>query len=141
MSGTSAAQRDVDARGMAEEECPSDALHAHFLRAGRQSLVVEWDVERVRDGRRFVTRRVVGRQAAATIFLLTASFTRAQEGLAHQDPMPTVLPPDGLPDWEDLRVRILGDPGARRPHGPLEVRECDPEAAVPAVGRAATRAP
>src|SRR5437762_358476 len=54
--------------------------------------------------------------------------------------MATVPPPDGLPDWEDLRVRILGDPGARRPQGPLEVRECDPEAAVPAVGRAARRA-
>ena len=39
-----------------------------------------------------------------------------------------------------LRVAILGDPGARRPDGPLEVRECDPEAAVPAVGRPARRA-
>ena len=128
------------AAGRTVRDALPHALHAHFLRAGRQGLVVEWDVERVRDGRRFATRRVVGRQAAATIFLLTASFTRAQEGLAHQDPMATVPPPDGLPDWEDLRVRILGDPGARRPQGPLEVRECDPEAAVPAVGRAARRA-
>src|SRR5947208_16426981 len=82
------------AAGRTVRDALPHALHAHFLRAGRQGLVVEWDVERVRDGRRFVTRRVVGRQAAATIFLLTASFTRAQEGLAHQDPMPTVLPPE-----------------------------------------------
>src|SRR5881409_1636588 len=128
------------AAGRTVRDALPHALHAHFLRAGRQGLVVEWEVERVRDGRRFATRCVVGRQAGATIFLLTASFTRAQAGLAHRDPMPTVLPPDGLPDWEDLRVRILGDPGARRPQGPLEVRECDPEAAVPAVGRAARRA-
>jgi len=128
------------AAGRTVRDALPHALHAHFLRAGRHGLVVEWDVERVRDGRQFAARRVVGRQAGATIFLLTVSFTRAQAGLAHQDPMPTLPPPDGLPDWEDLRVRILGDPGARRPQGPLEVRECDPEAAVPGVGRAARRA-
>jgi acyl-CoA thioesterase-2 len=54
--------------------------------------------------------------------------------------MPAAPAPEGLPDWEDLRFRILGDPAARRPDGPLEVRECDGEAAVPAVGRPARRA-
>jgi acyl-CoA thioesterase-2 len=116
------------------------ALHAHFLRPGRQGQLIEWDVDRVRDGLQFATRRVLGRQAGQAIFLLTASFVRPREGLAHQDPMPAAAPPEGLPDWEELRVRILGDPAARRPEGPLEVRECDPEAAVPAVGRPARRA-
>jgi acyl-CoA thioesterase-2 len=54
--------------------------------------------------------------------------------------MPAAPPPEGLPDWEDVRAAILGDAGARRPDGPLEVRETDPESAVPAVGRPARRA-
>ena len=128
------------AAGRTVSDALPHALHAHFLRAGRHGLAVEWEVERVRDGRQFATRRIVGRQAGAAIFLLTVSFARAAEGLVHQDAMPAAPPPEGLPDWEDLRVHILGDAAARRPPGPLEVRECDPEAAVPAVGRAARRA-
>ena len=116
------------------------AVHAHFLRAGRLGIAIDWEVERVRDGRQFATRRVTATQGGSAIFLVTASFTRLQHGLAHQDPIPGAPPPEGLPDWEDLRVAILGDPSARRPDGPLEVRECDPEMAVPARGRPARRA-
>jgi acyl-CoA thioesterase II len=108
------------------------ALHAQFLRAGRHGLAVEWEVERVRDGWQFASRAVVGRQAGAAIIRLAVSFTGPRKGLAHQDPMPDAPPPEDLPDWEDVRVRILGDPAARRAPGPLEVRECDPAAAVPA---------
>ena len=132
------------AAGRTAEDAAPHALHAHFLRPGRHGQVVEWDVERARDGWQFGTRRVVGRQAGDVIFVASASFVRdkggAQGGLAHEDPMPGAPPPEGLPDWEDLRVRILGDERARRPDGPLEVRDCDPEAAVPAVGRPARRA-
>jgi acyl-CoA thioesterase-2 len=72
---------------------------------------------------------------------LTVSFVaRAGDGLAHEEPMPGVTAPDGLEDWEDLRVRILKDPAARRPDGPLEVRDADPASAVPALGRAPRRA-
>src|SRR5437870_12771768 len=106
------------AAGRTVRDALPHALHAHFLRAGRHGLVVEWDVERVRDGRPFAARRVVGRQAGATIFLLTASFTRAQAGLAHRDPMPTVPPPGGLPDRQDLRTPLLRVPGRRPPPGP-----------------------
>jgi len=116
------------------------ALHAHFARAGRHGMDLEWTVERVRDGRQFTLRRVEGRQAERLVIGMTVSFTRPGEGVAHQDAPPSPPPPDGLPDWEDLRVAILRDPSARRPDGPLEVRECDPEAAVPAPGRPARRA-
>jgi acyl-CoA thioesterase-2 len=142
------------AAGRTVEEAAPHALHAHFLRPGRHGQVVEWDVERARDGWQFGTRRVVGRQAGDVIFLASVSFVRdkgladkgladkglAHKGLAHEDPMPVAPAPEGLPDWEDLRVRILGDAGARRPDGPLEVRDCDPGTAVPAVGRPARRA-
>ena len=137
--GTLLAQALVAAGRTAGDAAPH-ALHAHFLRPGRHGQVVEWEVERVRDGWQFGTRRVVGRQAGDVIFIASVSFVRAHEGLAHEDPMPGAPPPEGLPDWEDLRVRILGDATARRPDGPLEVRECDPETAAPAVGRPARRA-
>src|SRR5438552_16348436 len=111
------------AAGRTVRDALPHALHAHFLRAGRHGLVVEWDAERARDGRQFAARRVVGRQAGATIFLLPASFTRAQAGLAPRDPMPTVPPPGGLPDRDDPRVLILLDPGTLRPLGPPLVRK------------------
>jgi len=115
------------------------AIHAQFVRPGRYGTEIDWTVERVRDGRQFAIRRVDGRQADRLVITLTASFTRPGEGLAHQDAMPDAPAPDGLPDWEDLRVAILKDPGARRPDGPLEIRECNPANAVPAPGRPARR--
>jgi len=116
------------------------AIHAQFVRSGRYGVEIDWSVERVRDGRQFALRRVEGRQTNRLVIALTASFSRPGEGLAHQDAAPSAPAPDGLPDWEDLRVAILKDPGARRPDGPIEIRECDPDAAVPAPGRAARRA-
>ena len=127
------------AAGRTVEGAEPHALHAHFLRGGRHGVEIAWEVERLRDGLQFAVRRVAARQKERLVFTLTASFTRPRPGIAHQDPMPAAPAFDGLPDWEDLRVAILRDPGARRPGGPLEVRECDPEDAVPAVGRAARR--
>ncbi|HWP66044.1 MAG TPA: acyl-CoA thioesterase domain-containing protein [Candidatus Limnocylindria bacterium] len=116
------------------------ALHAHFLRGGRYGVEIDWQVTRLRDGMNFATRRVDGSQAGRLVVTLTLSFLRrAGDGLAHQDAMPAVAAPEGLEDWEDLRVRILNDPGARRPDGPLEVRDADPDEAAPALGRAARR--
>jgi acyl-CoA thioesterase-2 len=128
------------AAGRTVDEAAPHSVHAHFLRPGRYGIDVEWAVERVRDGQQFTIRRVDGSQAGRLVLALTASFTRPGDGLAHQDPMPAAPAPDVLPDWEDLRVAILKDQSARRPDGPLEVRECDPAAAVPAIGRPARRA-
>ena len=119
------------------------ALHAQFLRGARYTAPLEWAVERVRDGFRFATRRAVATQGGRLVFTAVVSFTpppAAGAELTHADPMPEAPAPETLEDWEDLRVRILGDPQARRPDGPLEVRECDAEAAMPAAGRPARRA-
>jgi len=116
------------------------ALHAHFLRGGRHGVEIDWRVTRVRDGFNFATRRVDGVQNDRAVVTLTVSFVeRAGDGLAHQDPMPPAAGPETLEDWEDLRVRILGDPTARRSDGPLEVRDAEPAEAAPLVGRAARR--
>ena len=130
----------LTAAGRTVEDAAPHSVHAHFLRPARHGVPLDWAVERLRDGRQLAVRRVAGSQADRLAFTLTASFARPATGLAHQEAMPDVPPPDGLPDWEDLRVAIIGDPASRRPDGPLEVRECDPESAVPAVGRPARRA-
>lgn len=137
--GMLAAQALVAASRTVERGVPH-SLHGYFLRSGRHGLPITWRVTRVRDGVSFASRRVAGEQSGEELFSLTASFTRQHAGLAHQDPMPTAPPPDGLPDWEDLRVQVLGPDVRRRPDGPLEVRECDPSTATPAPGRAARRA-
>jgi acyl-CoA thioesterase-2 len=116
------------------------ALHAHFLRGGRHGVEIDWQVTRVRDGFNFATRRVDGLQKERAVVTLTVGFVaRAGDGLTHQDPMPPAAAPEALEDWEDLRVRILNDPAARRPDGPLEVRDAEPAEAAPLVGRAARR--
>jgi acyl-CoA thioesterase II len=137
--GMLAAQALVAAGRTIERGMPH-SVHAYFLRSGRHGVPITWRVTRVRDGVSFAARRVSGEQSGEELFALTASFTRQQAGLAHQDPMPAAPPPDGLPDWEDLRVQVLGPDVRRRPDGPLEVRECDPATATPQPGRAARRA-
>ena len=120
-----AAGRTVDQRSL-------HSLHAYFLRPGRHDVPIHFAVDRIRDGRTFVTRGVAARQLGETIFQLSASFTKPEEGFAHQDPMPAGAPaPEGLPDWETARATLLGDPSKRRPDGPIEVRVCDPDSPVP----------
>jgi acyl-CoA thioesterase-2 len=115
------------------------SLHAYFLRPGRHDLPIRYVVHRIRDGRTFTTRRVVAHQGGEAIFNLSASFARPEEGIAHQSPMPEAPPPESMPDWEDERARILGDPKARRPDGAIEVRVCDPDDPDPGVKLPASR--
>ena len=66
------------------------SLHSYFLRAGDHSVPIVYDVERLRDGRSFATRRVVARQHGRPIYFQTANFQRAEDGLEHADLMPEV---------------------------------------------------
>ena len=70
------------------------SLHSYFLRPGDTRVPIVYDVERIRDGRSFATRRVSARQHGRPIFYLTANFQREEEGLAHQDVMPEVPGPE-----------------------------------------------
>ncbi len=91
-----AAARTVD-----EPERMVHSLHSYFLRPGDPSLPILYDVDRIRDGRSFTTRRVVAIQHGRAIFNLHASFHIAEQGLDHQEVMPPDLPqPDELPDWK-----------------------------------------
>ncbi len=89
-----AAARTVDA------ERTVHSLHAYFLRPGDPKVPILYEVDRIRDGRSFTTRRVVGIQHGRAIFNLAASFHLAEPGFEHQIPMPDVPAPETLPDWK-----------------------------------------
>ncbi|NCG20230.1 MAG: acyl-CoA thioesterase II [Rhodobacterales bacterium] len=72
------------------------SLHGYFLRPGKPGVLIDLEVDPIRDGRSFTTRRVVARQDGEAIFSLSASFQAPEEGLDHADSMPQVQGPDGL---------------------------------------------
>jgi len=83
------------------------SLHAYFLLAGDPKAPIIYQVERIRDGRSFATRRVVALQKGAAIFSLSASFQVEEEGYDHQFEMPVVPGPDSLPDQAAMRQMTL----------------------------------
>ncbi len=82
-----AAARTVDGR-------QSHSLHGYFLRPGDPKLPIIYDVDRIRDGKSFTTRRVVAIQKGEAIFNMSVSFQVAEVGLSHQVEMPQVPPPE-----------------------------------------------
>ncbi|MEV6315318.1 acyl-CoA thioesterase II [Streptomyces sp. NPDC051776] len=88
---------------------PVHSLHAYFLRPGRPGVPIVYQVERVRDGRSFTTRRVVAVQQGRTIFNLTASFHQPEPGIEQQLPMPDVPGPEELPTLPDEIRQHLGE--------------------------------
>jgi acyl-CoA thioesterase-2 len=84
-----AAARTVDAHA-------AHSLHGYFLRPGDKTAPIVYDVDRIRDGGSFTTRRVVAIQHGEAIFHMSASFHRREAGVEHQRPMPAVPAPDTL---------------------------------------------
>lgn len=94
------------------------SLHAYFLRPGSVDRPVLYEVERVRDGRSFVARRVVAIQNGRAIFNMDASFQQKEPGFEHSTPMPNVPLPEEL--REDVEVaRELGGPKVDRRMSPM----------------------
>jgi len=89
----------------AQETVSSDrfvhSLHSYFLRAGDANKPVVYDVEVIRDGASFSTRRVQAIQNGKAIFYMTASFQHIEEGFEHQDTMPNVPPPEQVSSFSD----------------------------------------
>ena len=104
--GQVAAQAVVAATRSVEDQFVLHSLHSYFLRPGDTTVPIVYDVERIRDGRSFATRRVSARQHGRPIYYLTANFQIPEPGLEHQDPMPDVVPPEqGMPLVELARER------------------------------------
>lgn len=72
------------------------SMHAYFLLAGDIDMPIVYDVEHVRDGGSYTTRRIKAIQKGRPIFTMEASFQIHEEGWSHSVPMPDVPPPDGL---------------------------------------------
>jgi acyl-CoA thioesterase-2 len=92
--GQVAAQALIGAARSVDPSYSVHSLHSYFLRAGDTAVPIVYDVQRLRDGRSFATRRVVARQHGRPIYHQTANFQRAEEGLEHQDVMPEVIEPE-----------------------------------------------
>ncbi len=94
----------------ATQTVPTDravhSLHAYFLRPGDVKRPIVYDVDRIRDGSSFTTRRVVAIQNGEAIFNLAASFQKPEEGFEHQDAMPSAPDPESLPTEEERLARI-----------------------------------
>lgn len=74
------------------------SLHAYFIRPGDPRAPLVYEVDRIRDGRSFTTRRTVAIQHGKAIFALSASFQVPEQGLEHAEPMPDVPAPEQLDD-------------------------------------------
>jgi len=86
----------VAARRTVLDQVPH-SLHAYFLRPGDMATPIVYEVERVRDGRSFSTRRVHAIQHGQPILTMIASFQKEEGGLDHQAQMPKVKQPEELP--------------------------------------------
>ena len=95
-----AAHRTVNGR-------PAHSLHAYFLRAGDPTVPIIYEVDRIRDGDSFSTRRVVAIQHGQAIFSMAASFHKDEPGLEHQIKMPDVPPPEALPSEAELKEQLI----------------------------------
>ncbi len=108
------------------------SMHAYFLRPGNVDRPIVYDVDRIRDGKSFTTRRVVAIQSGRPIFNLAASFQHEEEGLEHQDEMPDAPPPEELKSEQEL-ARLIADkiPARMRERAlgerPIEARTVNPQ--------------
>ena len=83
------------------------SLHAYFLLGGDPKIPIIYEVDRIRDGKSFSTRRVVAIQHGRAIFSMSVSFHNDEPGLDHQMKMPDVPHPDQLPSDAEIKQSIL----------------------------------
>jgi acyl-CoA thioesterase-2 len=117
-----AAARTIDEAGRLVH-----SLHAYFLRPGDPTVPILYEVDRIRDGRSFSTRRVVAIQHGRAIFNMQASFHDEEPGPNHQLAMPEGVPdPESLPDFQTLMAPFAEQLGEwyDRPR-PIDLRYVD----------------
>ncbi|MGE0599382.1 MAG: acyl-CoA thioesterase [Dehalococcoidia bacterium] len=106
------------------------SLHAYFLRAGQSKEPIDYSVERIREGRNFLTRRVTAHQGGHTIFETSVSFVAPEDGISHQAPMPAAPPPEECqPWWQTIAEPRFAEAAAamtsrmaRRWNNPIDLR-------------------
>lgn len=102
------------------------SLHGYFLRPGNPEVPILYQVDRIRDGRSFTTRRVVAIQQGRAIFNMSVSFHEAEEGFEHQLPRPGLAAPAGELYEDVIKAEVdrhvAVDYDDRRYGLPIEVR-------------------
>jgi acyl-CoA thioesterase II len=109
--GGQVAGQALVAAGRTVEDREIHSLHSYFLRPGDPRVPIIYQVDRLRDGRSFSTRRVTGIQHGQAIFALAASFQVEEGGIEHQAEMPQATQPEELPDREErlAEMRARGE--------------------------------
>jgi acyl-CoA thioesterase-2 len=122
--GQVAAQALIAAHRTVDDDRWVHSLHSYFLRPGDTTVPIVYDVENLRDGSSFSTRRVVARQHGRPIYIQSSSFQVDEPGLEHQDRLPHVVDPEkGMPLSELVARRDTGRPGEwEREWGVLDIR-------------------
>lgn len=97
---------------VAAQRCVADdrfvhSLHAYFMRPGDPHAPIVYQVDPIRDGASFATRRVVALQHGKAIFSMSASFQVDEEGFDHQVPMPEVPAPESLLSQQEFQASFL----------------------------------
>ncbi len=111
-----AALRTVDSDRIAH------SLHAYFLRPGDPARQIVYEVDPIRDGRSFTTRRVVAKQEGVAIFSTAVSLQVEEPGLSHQFDPPKVTPPEELePDHEFWARTLKNNPDKLQFHAPQQL--------------------
>ena len=83
------------------------SLHSYFLLPGDPAAPIIYEVDRLRDGGSFTTRRIIAIQHGRAIFAMTASFQKMEPGLEHQVAMPDLPQPEDLPNEQDLKAKFI----------------------------------
>lgn len=86
---------------------PAHSLHAYFLLGGDINEPIVYEVERLRDGKSFVSRQVRAIQHGRTIFTAMISFASEEKGLEYQHTMPSYPAPEDLKGEQELKESMM----------------------------------
>ncbi|HRK18710.1 MAG TPA: acyl-CoA thioesterase II [Hyphomicrobiaceae bacterium] len=89
------------------EDRVAHSFHSYFLLGGDPAVPIIYEVERVRDGGSFSTRRVKGIQHGRAMFVMSASFHKTENSFDHGAKMPAVPMPEELPNEQELAQKML----------------------------------
>jgi acyl-CoA thioesterase II len=125
--GGQVAAQALMAAGRTVEQGRVHSLHSYFLRPGDPTTPILYEVDRIRDGKSFATRRVVAVQHGRAIYNMQASFHSDELSIEHQIDMPEVPGPETLPTMlEAISAEFdLTDEWFSRSH-PIEQRFIGP---------------
>ncbi|WOE31151.1 MULTISPECIES: acyl-CoA thioesterase II [unclassified Acinetobacter] len=86
---------------------PAHSLHAYFLYGGDVNTPIIYEVDRLRDGKSFVSRQVRAIQHGRVIFTAMISFASEEDGLNYQVAAPVYPAPESLKNEAELKKQLV----------------------------------